>query len=89
MKKALLIILALILILAFTVGCGNDNDSAASDTNDTAVTADVDEETFKSSDAAKLESFADNIDGASLDLDEGETQRTSGPDISFDDMVSR
>jgi len=86
MKKTLLIILALILVLAFAVGCGNNNDSAASDANGTAVTADDDEETLRGSDVAKLENIAAGMEDATLDLDNGETQRTSGPDISLDDL---
>ena len=88
MKKTLLIILALIMVLAFTVGCGNNNDSAASDANGTAVVTDDDEETYRASAGALLDSVPD-LEGAVLDLDEGETQRAAGSGISIDDMNFR
>ena len=44
MKKTLLIILALILVLGFSVGCGNNDDGVADDGGGAAVTADNDAE---------------------------------------------
>ena len=94
MKKVLLIILALILVLAFTAGCGNTNDSNAKEVGDIGAAVEDnaanDEESFK---GTAVGSNLDAIDTEGLTLDDlntldedSEGSFRSGARVPIEDM---
>jgi len=96
MKKTLLIILALILVLGLTVGCGNNKDGGADGEGDVAVTTDSDAgddgESLRSSAGSMADALISGRANVSLedvniiDPDEEGSFR-SGMGISPDDLV--
>jgi len=97
MKKTLLIILALILVLGFTTGCGNDNDGGVDDNGGAAVitdsNADDDDEALRSSAGYMADALISGLANVSLedvniiDPDDEEGSFRAGMGISLDDLV--